>query len=180
LICNLPASLFTFLMAQSMVGGLMNGVTGSLYLLAPMGQQADDNAQTDQAKSRQLLELHTNDAASFSICRDVERTQKLELKREPVDRETNLTRVGHTGLVGRHRSRDHSRARGPLGQSGSRWVFGAARVSDMNLLSHKNHEVWSSIRSDENTFYHDAKHRLRFDQDRAIPEFQVGSTLEVK
>jgi hypothetical protein len=55
--------------------------------------------------------------------------------------------------------------------TGPQWVYGAARFSDMNLwLKHKNQEVWSSIRSDENTFYHDAKHRFRFYQDRIIPE----------
>src|SRR5208283_3133854 len=51
-----------------------------------------------KAKSQQLLELHTNDAASFSICRDVDRMQRLELRREPVYRWTNPTRVG--GQVG--------------------------------------------------------------------------------
>ena len=55
--------------------------------------------------------------------------------------------------------------------SGFRWFFGAARFSDMNLwLKHKSQDVWSSIRSDENTFNHDAKHRFRFYQDRFIPE----------
>ena len=56
-------------------------------------------------------------------------------------------------------------------ESGPRWVYAAARFSDMNLwLNHKGQEVWSSIRSEENTFYHDAKHRFRFYQDRIIPE----------
>lgn len=54
---------------------------------------------------------------------------------------------------------------------GPRWVFGAARFSDMNLwLNHKDREVWTSIRGGENTFHHDAGHRFRFYQDRIIPE----------
>ena len=54
---------------------------------------------------------------------------------------------------------------------GPRWISGAARFSDMDLwLKHRDKEVWSSIRSAENTFEHDAKHRFRFYQDRIIPE----------
>jgi len=290
----------------------MNTVTVLLLLLAVPGQQAGENAQGDhaaRAKSRQLLELHTSDAASFSIYRDVERTQKLELRREPVYRWTNPTRVGGqvgevfvwtyrgrpevVGSIFSHPAADNQRvichelhslslavlvvdrkapeqwvpqaagvdlkpvqgapkpadsrslrmaqmrslsrefsgrslAEGqawelrllpqPLyryestdpdvldgalftlvssagtdpeiilvlearaGQSGPEWVFGAARFSDMNLwLNYQNHEVWSAIRSDENTFYHDAKHRFRFYQDRAIPELtDAGSKPEVK
>jgi hypothetical protein len=313
LIRNLSGPLFSFLMAPSMAGGLMNALTVTLLVLGAMGQQAGESTRTDQAakgKSRQLLELHTSDAASFSIFRDVERTQNLELKREPVYRWTNPTRVGgQTGEVfvwtfrGRpevvgsifsHPAENSQRlichelhslslavlvvdrkateqwapqapgvdlkavdgaptpagtpalrlaqlrslAREFTGKSMSEqnqtwelrllpqplyryettdpdildgalftlvssagtdpeiilvlearkvksdfmWVFGAARFSDMNLwLNHKNHEVWSSIRSDENTFYHDAKHRFRFYQDRFIPELRDdGSSREVK
>ncbi|MDR3636286.1 MAG: hypothetical protein P4L84_20960 [Isosphaeraceae bacterium] len=54
---------------------------------------------------------------------------------------------------------------------GPRWVFGAARFSDMSLwLTHKGREVWTSIRGGENTFNHDPMHRFRFYQDRSIPE----------
>jgi hypothetical protein len=57
---------------------------------------------------------------------------------------------------------------------GPRWVFGAARFSDMNLwLTHKGQEVWTSIRGPENTFNHDAEHRFRFYQDRMIPELDA-------
>jgi hypothetical protein len=67
------------------------------------------------------------------------------------------------------------------GKSGRQRVFGAARFSGRNLrLSHENHKVRNSIRSDENRFCRDAKRRFRSDQDRAIPEFQDGSTREVK
>ena len=63
------------------------------------------------------------------------------------------------------------------GGSGHQWVFGAARFSDMNLwLQHKGREVWSSIRDNDNTFYHDAKHRFRFYQDRIIPEIEGGGS----
>ena len=61
--------------------------------------------------------------------------------------------------------------------TGPQWVFGAARFSDMNLwLKQKGQEVWSSIRSEENTFNHDAKHRFRFYQDRIIPEIGGGAS----
>lgn len=54
---------------------------------------------------------------------------------------------------------------------GARWVFGAARFSDMSLwLTHNGREVWNAIRGGENTFNHDAKHRFRFYQDRFMPE----------
>jgi hypothetical protein len=57
---------------------------------------------------------------------------------------------------------------------GPRWVFGAARFSDMSLwLKHKDLEVWSAIRGPENTFTNDAKHRFRFYQDRFIPEINA-------
>ncbi len=59
--------------------------------------------------------------------------------------------------------------------AGPRWVFGAARFSDMDLwLTHKGKEVWSAIRDEQNTFYNDAKHRFRFYQDRIIPEIGEG------
>jgi hypothetical protein len=49
--------------------------------------------------------------------------------------------------------------------------LGVARFSDTNLwLTHKGKEVWSAIRDEENTFYHDAKHWFRFYQDRSIAE----------
>jgi hypothetical protein len=280
----------------------MSAATIVIITLATAGQQTRDLAPKDdsaKAKGQRLLELHTTDAASYAIYRDVARTQKLELRREPVYRWTNPTRVG--GQVGevfvwtyrgrpevvgsifshptgdgrrvmchelhslslavlvvdreaseqwvpqaagvdlkpldeapppaatgaqrmaqmrslarefsgrslsdsgqawelrllpqplyRYESSDPDVLDGALftlvssagtdpeiillleahkSQSGHRWVFGAARFSDMNLwLSHKGKEVWTSIRSDENTFYHDAKHRFRFYQDRFIPE----------
>ena len=293
---------FTFGMAHSKAGGFMNAAITVIFLLAATGQQAVEGSQKDQiakAKSQWLLQLHTNDAASYSIYRDVQRKQKLELRREPVYRWTNPTRVGGqagevfvwtyqgrpevVGSIFSHPSGDGRRvmchelhslslavlvvdreaseqwvpqaagvdlkplpdAPVPAGtavqrlvqmrslarefsgrslsdqgqtwelrllpqplyryqstdpdvldgalftlvssagtdpeiilllearksQSGHQWVFGAARFSDMNLwLNHKSREVWSSIRSDENTFNHDAKHRFRFYQDRFIPE----------
>ena len=286
----------------------MNAATTLIFLLAATGQQAVEGTHKDQAakaKSQRLLELHTNDAASYSIYRDVKRTQKLELRREPVYRWTNPTRVG--GQVGevfvwtyrgrpevvgsifshptgdgrrcmchelhslslevlvvdreaseqwapqaagvdlkqlegapplartavqrlaqmrglarefsgkslsdqgqtwelrllpqplyRYESTDPDVLDGALftlvssagtdpeiilllearkSPSGHQWVFGSARFSDMNLwLNHKGKEVWSSIRSEENTFNHDAKHRFRFYQDRFIPEISDGES----
>jgi hypothetical protein len=296
-------------------GDSMNAPMIVILLLAGLGQvppaaKAPDG-QAAKARSEQLRELHTSDASSFSIFRDAGRTQKLELRREPIYRWTNPTRVGGqegdvfvwtyrgrpevVGSIFSHPSDDgkmrivchelhslslavlvvdrkateqwapqapgvdlkavdgaptpagtpalrlaqlRSLAREFTGKSMSEqnqtwelrllpqplyrfettdpdildgalftlvssagtdpeiilvlearkvksdfmWVFGAARFSDMNLwLNHKNHEVWSSIRSDENTFYHDAKHRFRFYQDRFIPELRDdGSSREVK
>jgi hypothetical protein len=58
---------------------------------------------------------------------------------------------------------------------GPRWVYGAARFSDMSLwLKHKDKEVWSAIRGPENTFTNDVGHRFRFFQDRFIPELDAG------
>ncbi len=286
----------------------MNAATIVVLALAASGQPgaASQKEQAARAKSQQLLELHTADAASFAIYRDVLRKEKLELKRDPVYRWTNPTRVGGQvgevfvwtyrgrpeviGSIFSHPSGDgrrvmchelHSlslavlvvdreaaeqwvpqapgvhlqpvpdapppagtpvqrlaqmrnlarefsgRSLSDQGQawelrllpqplyrdettddpdvvdaalftmvssagtdpeiilllearktpSGPRWFFGAARFSDMNLwLKHKDKEVWSSIRSDENTFYHDAKHRFRFYQDRFIPELGADSS----
>jgi hypothetical protein len=57
-----------------------------------------------------------------------------------------------------------------------RWVYGAARFSDMSLwLKHKDKEVWSAIRGPENTFTNDAGHRFRFYQDRFVPELEPGA-----
>jgi hypothetical protein len=57
--------------------------------------------------------------------------------------------------------------------TGPQWVFAGVRFSDMNLwLKHRNKEVWSSIRSDENQFEHDARHTYRLFEDRTIPEIQ--------
>ena len=291
----------------------MKASTVLLLLLASTGQQGGENplsAPAAKARSRQLLELHTADAASYSIFRDVDRTQKLTLKREPVYRWTNPTRsngqegevyvwtyrgrpevigsifshptndglrtvchelqslslavlvvdrtaveqwvpqapgvdlkpvegapkpAGNPGLrmaqiralareftgrslsnqgkawelrllprpLYRYESTDPDVLDGAVfalvssagtdpelilvlearvGQSGPQWLYGAARFSDMNLwLSHKNHEVWSAIRSEEDTQNHDAKHRYRFYQDRRIPELKAdGSKPEVQ
>ncbi len=70
-----------------------------LFLPFLMGQSTPpkESAASEQAaknKRARLLEIDTNDAASFSIFRDVGRTQKLELRREPVYRWTNPTRSG--------------------------------------------------------------------------------------
>ena len=57
-------------------------------------------AEAEKVKARRLLELHAGDAAGYAIYRDPARTQKLELRREPVYRWTNPTRVGgQTGDV---------------------------------------------------------------------------------
>jgi hypothetical protein len=61
-------------------------------------------------------------------------------------------------------------------EEGLRWVYGAARFSDMSLwLRHKDKEVWSAIRGPENTFTNDLGHRFRFYQDRFIPELDAGA-----
>ncbi|MDB5350348.1 MAG: hypothetical protein JWN86_1595 [Planctomycetota bacterium] len=66
---------------------------------------------------------------------------------------------------------------------GPRWMFGAARFSDMSLwLKHKDQEVWNAIRGDDHTFTSDARQRFRFYQDRFIPEIvsRLGETAKTK
>ena len=74
----------------------MSPATTWVLLLAVMGQGPADAAS--KTKTERLLALHTADAASFAIYRDASRQQKLELRREPIYRWTNPTRVG--GQVG--------------------------------------------------------------------------------
>lgn len=281
----------------------MNASIVVILLTCGVAQQGTDGASQDKAarsKSQRLLEMHTNDAASFSFFRDAARTQKLEFRREPVYRWTNPARDGgqvgevfvwtyrgrpevvasvfsHPRPDGKTRTVNHelhslslavlvadrkaseqwapqapgvdlkpvkgapkpagtatlrlaqmrSLAREFQGRSESRdgeawelrllpqplyryestdpdlldgalfalvstagtdpeiilllearpspsgplWFFGAARFSDMSLwLKHKGDEVWSAIRSEENTLYHDAKHRYRLYRDRIILE----------
>jgi hypothetical protein len=300
-------------MIQSMLDRFVSVATASIVLLAGDDQKNGQPAQTAaiaKASNRQLLELHTNDAASFAMFRDAKRTQKLELRREPVYRWTNPTRsMGQEGdvfvwtyrgrpeVIGsifshpiannerrvchelhslspvilvvdrdaseqwvpqsagvdlkpvegapapagtapqrlaqmrglareftgrsksvqgqawelrllpqplfRYRSNDAGVIDGAVfalvsnagtdpeiiilleartSETGQKWVYAAARFSDMSLwLSYKNEEIWTSIRSSENTFNHDAKHRYRFYEDREIPEFRnAGSTPDVK
>jgi hypothetical protein len=292
----------------------MNAATFLLLVCAALGQERPaagaDKASDAKTKSERLLELHTNDAASFSIYRDERRTQKLELQRTPIYRWTNPTRVG--GQIGevyvwtyrgrpevvgsifshptddrlqrvichelhslslavlvvdreaaekwvpqapgvelkpvegapapaataparftqlrslarefsgrslsdqgrawelrllpqplyRYESTDPDVIDGALfalvssagtdpeimlllearkAETGLQWVYGAARFSDMDLwLKHKDQEVWSAIRSEQNTFYHDAKHRFRFYQDRIIPELGASDASGAK
>ena len=288
----------------------MNTTTIFVMLLGATAQQAVEHRRNDHApktRSQQLLELDTNDAASFSFFRDVERTQKLQFQREPVYRWSNPTRSGGqvgevfvwtyrgrpevVGSVFTHPRGDgtrtvnhelHSlslavlvvdrkgseqwvpqaagvdlkpvegapkpaggaslrlaqmrnlarefngRSKSASGQSwelrllpqplyryastdpdlldgalfalvstagtdpeiilllearqtgsGPQWVFAAARFSDMSLwLSHKGREIWSSIRSEENTFTHDAQHRYRFYRDRIILELSDTSPVQ--
>lgn len=280
----------------------MNAATVGLVLLIA-GQASADGQEPKgspaRSKGQRLLELHVDDAASYAIYRDPGRRQKLDLRREPIYRWTNPTRVGGqvgevfvwtyrgrpevVGSIFSHPTGDGRRvmchelhslsldvltvdreaperwvpqapgvelrpvegAPAPAGApaqrltqmralsreftgrslsdqgqawelrllphplyryessdpevidgalfalvssagtdpeiilvlearkapTGPKWFYAAARFSDMNLwLHHKGQEVWSSIRSEENTFNHDAKHRFRFYQDRFIPE----------
>jgi hypothetical protein len=57
-------------------------------------------ARVARPSADQLLKLHTRDALTYAIYRDAARTRALELRREPVYRWTNPTRVGgQTGDV---------------------------------------------------------------------------------
>ena len=61
----------------------MNVATIVILVLTAAGQQAEaQKNQAARAKSQQLLELHTSEAASFSIYRDAGRKQKLSFKSE--------------------------------------------------------------------------------------------------
>lgn len=57
--------------------------------LAGMASERDGGSRAER-----LLALHVGDAATYSIFRDAARTQKLELRREPIYRWSNPTRVG--------------------------------------------------------------------------------------
>lgn len=57
-------------------------------------------AQTGRPSAEQLLALHREDATTYTIYRDTALKQKLELRKDPVYRWTNPTRVGgQTGDV---------------------------------------------------------------------------------
>jgi hypothetical protein len=80
----------------------MNPTTILVLLLCVPGQAtASDRpaeSEAEKARGERLLRIHTDDAASYDIYRDAARTQKLELRREPIYRWTNPTRVG--GQIG--------------------------------------------------------------------------------
>ena len=69
-------------------GPLVFGLFAGL-MLAPEAPGRDGGS-----RSERLLALHTGDAATYSIYRDAARKQKLELRREPIYRWSNPTRVG--------------------------------------------------------------------------------------
>lgn len=69
--------------------------TGLLIGLASAAlSQAPDPQSDGKARSERLLALHADDAASYAIYRDTGRSEKLTLRREPIYRWTNPTRVG--------------------------------------------------------------------------------------
>ncbi len=80
----------------------MNPAAILILMLAVPGQATtkDRAAEGTAAKSMadRLLKIHTDDAVSYEIYRDAARAQKLELRREPIYRWTNPTRVG--GQIG--------------------------------------------------------------------------------
>ena len=69
-------------------GPLAIGLSACL-ILAPSGSGSDGGS-----RSERLLALHVGEAATYSIHRDAGRTQRLELRREPIYRWSNPTRVG--------------------------------------------------------------------------------------
>jgi hypothetical protein len=168
LVRNLFGAALSDAVARWKAGGLMNAMTTLIFLLVATGQQSAEgtrNEQAAKAKSQRLLELHTDDAASY------------ESSDPDVVDGALFTMVSSAGTDPEIILMLEARK----SESGSQWVFGAARFSDMNLwLNHKNKEVWSSIRSEENTFYHDAKHTFRFYQDRFIPEIRESDTTTTK
>lgn len=86
---------------------LSSSATRSFFLLAvtlatPAILAAEDPkpAAPQQKLAKRLLALHTADAAEYAIYRDADRTEKLELRREPVYNWTNVIRSGgQTGAV---------------------------------------------------------------------------------
>jgi hypothetical protein len=56
-------------------------------------------------------------------------------------------------------------------RSGPQWRFAVARFSDLDLwVNYKDTEVWTSIRSSENTTFNDPQHRYRLYRDRFIDD----------
>ena len=77
-------------------------------LLALAGPDGPAETPGPKTKADRLLALDLEDAASFAIYRDADRKEKLELRREPIYRWTNPTRVGgQTGdvFIWTHRGR---------------------------------------------------------------------------
>jgi hypothetical protein len=65
----------------------------SLCLAPALAGAADEPSTAAQGRER-LLALHAGDAASYAIFRDPARSERLELRREPIYRWSNPTRVG--------------------------------------------------------------------------------------
>jgi hypothetical protein len=70
LVRNLFGAAINDAVARWNAGGLMNAMTTLIFVLVATGQQSAEGTQNDEAakaKSQRLLELHTNDAASYSM-----------------------------------------------------------------------------------------------------------------
>jgi hypothetical protein len=76
-------------------------IIGWGLLLGKFANADDPQPEKPQPKlAKRLLALHTADAAEYAIYRDVAKTEKLELRREPVYNWTNVLRGGgQTGAV---------------------------------------------------------------------------------
>lgn len=69
-------------------------VAASLALVLALVAQDPKRTIDAKARSEKLLALHTDDAASYAIYRDSAKKEKVSLRREPIYRWTNPTRVG--------------------------------------------------------------------------------------
>jgi hypothetical protein len=78
----------------------MRGVAVSYLLVGLLAGQVKEADTAARPSAERLLKLHLEDARSYAMFRDSARSQPLELRREPVYRWTNPTRVGgQTGDV---------------------------------------------------------------------------------
>src|SRR5690349_14940780 len=73
------------------------GLLAAAKTQAPKSESAQ---KPPQKKAKRLLALHTADAKEYTIYRDAQRREKLELREEPVYNWTNVIRSGgQTGSV---------------------------------------------------------------------------------
>jgi hypothetical protein len=59
-----------------------------------LGPKGDSAAPATPSKREQLMEIHSKDAAAYTIYRDASRKEMVELQREPVFNWTNVLGAG--------------------------------------------------------------------------------------
>src|SRR5438309_2100037 len=79
----------------ALAAGLSACLAPALALaLASIGRDDAPTSKDARSRGERLQAIHTEEAASYAIYRDPARTERLELRREPVYRWSNPTRNG--------------------------------------------------------------------------------------